>query len=202
MNRAMLSLMFVMLSVQSHAGQLMIDDVFEILSVDGQESEGSLLKHVDRVEISEGSHEITLRYKDLAVDPDLGYEAVVVSRPFSISVNAMAGAIYQIEPDKSALRNKHAYAANPVVTIRSPEGMREVLVNKDLSTNSTSKARYGESAAPQASSGKQNISSLPTESETGIQELQSEPGERLRHWWSKADRKTRQLFMGWVVGNK
>ncbi|MCU7806437.1 MAG: DUF2057 domain-containing protein [Candidatus Thiodiazotropha sp. (ex Semelilucina semeliformis)] len=202
MNRAMLSLLLVVLSVQGHAGQLMIDDVFEILSVDGQESEGSLLKHVDRVELSEGSHEITLRYKDLAVDPDLGYEAVVVSQPFSISVNTVAGATYQIEPDKSAVRNKHAYAANPVVTIRSPGGMREVLVNKDLSTKPASKGRYGESATPQTSSEKQKISSFSKENETDIQERQSDPGERLRHWWGKADRKTRQLFMGWIVGNE
>ncbi|MCU7851388.1 MAG: DUF2057 domain-containing protein [Candidatus Thiodiazotropha sp. (ex Monitilora ramsayi)] len=201
MNRAMLSLLLVILSAQGHAAQLMIDDVFEILSVDGQESEGSLLKHVDRVELSEGNHRIVLRYKDIAADPDLGYETVVVSQPFSVSVNTMTGAIYHIEPDKSALRNKHAYAANPVVVIRSPQGKREVLVRGNLSTKSTSKAGYEGSVSSQTLSVKQSISSFSTKNETGMQESQSEPGERLRHWWGKADRKTRQLFMGWVVGN-
>ncbi|MCG8016981.1 MAG: DUF2057 domain-containing protein [Candidatus Thiodiazotropha sp. 'RUGA'] len=165
------------------AARMTIPDSFEFLALDGQAVAGSLLSHQAQLELPEGEREITLRYKDVIIDPDLGYEAVINSRPFMISLNVKSGVHYRLVPEPAAFQDKQAFAKNPQVTISSelepsPKPVETAAVNTTPPKE------------PLAVSTKVQADKLPKDA-----------GERLRYWWLKADQDTRQSFMSWIVSH-
>ncbi|MCG7981299.1 MAG: DUF2057 domain-containing protein [Candidatus Thiodiazotropha lotti] len=163
------------------AARITIPDSFEFLALDGQAVSGSLLSHQAQLELPEGEHEITLRYKDVIIDPDLGYEAVINSSPFVINLNAKSDVHYRLTPEPAAFKDKQAFAKNPQVTIRS---------------ELESSPKSVEIVAVDTTSRKEP---LAVNTQVHTDKLPKDAGEQLRYWWLKADQDTRQSFMSWIV---
>ncbi|ODB96297.1 DUF2057 family protein [Candidatus Thiodiazotropha endoloripes] len=163
------------------AARITIPDSFEFLALDGQAVSGSLLSHQAQLELPEGEREITLRYKDVIIDPDLGYEAVINSRPFVISLNAKSGVHYRLVPEPAAFKNKQAFAKNPQVTICS-----------ELEPLPKPVEAAGVNAKPRKEP-------LALTKIVQADEFPEDAGKQLRYWWLKADQDTRQSFMSWIV---
>ena len=163
------------------AARITIPDSFEFLALDGQAVSGSLLSHQAQLELPEGKRQITLRYKDVIIDPDLGYEAVINSKPFVVSLDAKPGVHYRLAPEPAAFEDKQAYAKNPQVTISSELEPKPKLVETgDVKTSS-------------------RMEPVAVKTEAQADKLPKDAGERLRYWWLKADQDTRQSFMSWIV---
>ena len=201
MPKAVLLLISAFWALSLNAAQLTIPDVFEFLALDGKEIGSSFLSHRERLELTEGKHKIALRYKDVVIDPDLGYESVINSKPFIVTLQVKQGVSYRLEPEKSAFRDRHAFAKNPVVTLSSEAGKQPVAVK-------TGKPESRQEKWVRDTALKNNKPDQPPVLPETIASRQPEQpkvgkedvGERLRYWWSQADKETRQEFMGWVVG--
>ena len=205
LTRAVVLLMCCFWVLPAGAAQLRIADVFEFLALDGKEISRSFLSHRERLELTEGKHKIALRYKAVVIDPDLGYESVINSKPFIVTLQVEQGVLYRLEPEKNAFRDKHAFAKQPVVTLGSEAGKQPVVIN-------TEKPEVEQEEWVRDTALKNNQPDQPPVSAEKIaprqpEQPKAEPkdesedvGERLRYWWSRADKETRREFMGWVVG--
>ncbi|MCU7845599.1 MAG: DUF2057 domain-containing protein [Candidatus Thiodiazotropha sp. (ex Monitilora ramsayi)] len=193
-------LLLSMIALQVQAVQLHVADTLIVHMIDGTKVERPLLSHKGTFTLSAGDHFITLRYKDVIPDPDLGYESVISSKPFRISINMKQGESYYLEPEKKAFENKQAFAEKPVVVIRSQSG--ELIYAENLGHATTEHHRDIPSTKVVHQKGSVIVEKAPsTHVQTQSESQTAYPGERLRYWWMKADRETRKSFMGWAIEN-
>jgi uncharacterized protein YccT (UPF0319 family) len=175
------------ITISAHASRLTIPDSFEFLAIDGSKFETALFVHTDHIELNEGRHKITLRYRDTVMDLDQGYEVVIKSKPFTVSLTAEPGMDYRLEPKASGLVDKHAFANQPEVVIHDvPTGDDDTL---QPSQNKPVPAGLALVTTPESPKNK---------AATAIQ-TEREAAKQLRYWWSRADLDTRQSFMSWVI---
>ncbi|MEL0587499.1 MAG: DUF2057 family protein [Candidatus Thiodiazotropha sp. (ex. Lucinoma kazani)] len=193
MKKYILMLMLGLFIAPLYAAKLIIPAAFELLAVDGKEIEHSLLAHTNTVMLNGGAHKIALYYKDVVMDYDLGYEGIIKSKPFIVTLNSQPGVTYRLLPDEIAYQDKQAYAKKPVVNIQSDE--TKAIVESGIERSVQLPGKWaGETALTQKQ--------LTPISGQNHQHDVDESIEKLKYWWSQADKKTRQEFMGWVVGNQ
>ncbi|MCU7876909.1 MAG: DUF2057 domain-containing protein [Candidatus Thiodiazotropha sp. (ex Lucinoma borealis)] len=193
MKKYILLLLLGLFIAPLYAAKLIIPAAFEFLAVDGKEIEHSLLVHTNTVMLNGGAHKIALYYKDVVMDYDLGYEGVIKSKPFIVTLNSQPGVTYRLLPDETAYQDKQAYAKKPVVNIQSDE--TKAIVESGIERLVQLPGKWaGETALTQKQ--------LTPISGQNHQYDVDESIEKLKYWWSQADKKTRQEFMGWVVGNQ
>ncbi|MCU7838277.1 MAG: DUF2057 domain-containing protein [Candidatus Thiodiazotropha sp. (ex Lucinoma borealis)] len=196
MKKCILMLLLGLFVVPIHAAKLIIPDAFEFLAVDGKDIEHSLLAHTNTVMLNGGAHKIALYYKDVVMDYDLGYEGVVKSKPFIVTLIAQPGVTYRLQPDEIAYQDKQAYARSPVINIQSDK--TRVKVESGIERLVQQPSRWANETV---------LTKKPEERQsttmTGLshQHNLDESGEKLKYWWLQADKKTRQDFMSWVIGN-
>lgn len=200
--RSFISVFFLgIITLQAEAVQLHVADTLIVYMIDGKKVDRPLLSHKGTFSLSEGDHHVTLRYKDVIIDPDLGYESVISSKPFLISINMEEGENYYLEPEKKAFKNKQAFAEKPTVVIRSQDGELRYIENLAFAeAEAQSEMSSSTRVAHQTDSvlaDQETSTNVQTQNET----LSTHAGERLRYWWMKADRETRRSFMGWAIEN-
>ncbi|MES9832702.1 MAG: DUF2057 domain-containing protein [Candidatus Thiodiazotropha sp. DIVDIV] len=184
-------LLISLVSLPLQAAKFTIPDSFEFLALDGKAISSSLLSHQSELTLSEGKHEITLRYKDVVIDPDLGYESVINSRPFVISLQVNSGSDYQLEPEPVAFKDKQTFAKNPQVTVHSQGASQPLHVAADQGTR-PEVLIVKEPVAGKVSSKQVSEIKVPVKANVSV-------GEQLQYWWLKADKQTRDAFMSWVI---
>jgi uncharacterized protein YccT (UPF0319 family) len=175
------------ITISAHASRLTIPDSFEFLAIDGSKFERTLFVHTDHIELNEEKHKITLRYRDTVMDLDQGYEVVIKSKPFTITLTPEPGRDYRLEPKAGALVDKHAFASQPEVVIRD-------VSSGDVDTPQPSENR----PVPAGLAPDTTPKSPKNKAATAIQ-TEREAATQLRYWWSRADLVTRQSFMSWVI---
>ncbi|MCU7918761.1 MAG: DUF2057 domain-containing protein [Candidatus Thiodiazotropha sp. (ex Epidulcina cf. delphinae)] len=201
MKKTLLLLLMSLLASPVGAARLVIPDIFELLAVDGKQTERSFLAHIDTVELSEGVHKIALRYMDVVMDPDLGYETVVNSPPFIITLNTKAGETYKLEPAREAYRDREAFVRNPLVRIRNEADNQNLAIAIDKPEEQLGRWVRETSMTPKPAD-RQSMAGQAENAEKPELQAVSKAGEKLKYWWLRADKKTRQAFMSWIVGNQ
>ncbi|MCU7933866.1 MAG: DUF2057 domain-containing protein [Candidatus Thiodiazotropha sp. (ex Dulcina madagascariensis)] len=202
MNKTILLLLLSLLTAPLSAARLVMPDIFEILAVDGKQTERTFLTHADTIQLSEGMHKIALRYVDVVMDPDLGYEAVLNSQPFIITIKVEAGATYRLEAEKKAFEDKQAYAKHPVVAIRD-EADNGQWVTLEIDRPEKQSDKW----ARETVIASKPVDQLSTTTQMATAEAQQRKAtvsaaDKLKYWWSQADKRTRQEFINWIVGNQ
>ncbi|MES9861182.1 MAG: DUF2057 domain-containing protein [Candidatus Thiodiazotropha sp. LLP2] len=188
-------LIFSLISLPLQAAQLTIPDSFEFLALDGKAISSSLLSHQSDLTLTEGEHMITLRYMDVIIDPDLGYESVINSKPFVIELQVDSGGHYRLEPEPVAFQDKQAFAKDPQVMISSksePQSRKAAIIQSAASAEML----VVEPVIQQVET--KQVSEVAVTEYQGAEERVT-VGEQLQYWWLKADKQTRDAFMSWVI---
>ncbi|MET0071277.1 MAG: DUF2057 family protein [Candidatus Thiodiazotropha sp.] len=173
----------IAITAPAHASRLTLGDGFEFDAVDGEAVNGSPWSQTDSIELTPGRHEVSLYYRDMVFDPDLGYEQLVQSRPFTVTLIAQPGVNYRLVADDSGLVDRFAFARRPLIAIHTDGAGVEIASERSLRTTPAG----------------ENVDESVPGDETGTSRIPNTVADQLRHWWSKADLETRQAFMGWIV---
>ncbi len=205
--RTILTLTFFCAAFSADAAKFVIPETFDFLAMDGKEIEQGPLTHVSTLELTEGSHKIALRYSDAVMDLNLGYPDYITSHPFIVALAAEGHHIYRLAPDPEAIKQQRSFSDNPKITILREDGgpvSYEVSLPKNKESRLLRATKSNSNTLGDAvttTTGTAQTKAPLAESNTTIPATNS-AGSMLKYWWSQADKKTRQEFMNWVIGEQ
>lgn len=203
------------------AASLKVPMAFEYIAMDGEKISSSLIMHKSRLELSNGYHEIAIRYKDM-VDNDISdTKSEVKSTAFIISLKVDGDHNYSLKPaGGDRIKDPQQFAKTPKVEIvREDHGTVDYKVTlTDITQKSFSTRLYGRNTSRQsqptatsttsavatenigASTSTYNIEPAASSAAVVSPEAGTDDAEQmLRYWWQRSDEKTRKEFLSWAI---
>lgn len=206
------------------AASLNIPMAFEYLAVDGQQVKRSVVMHKSRLDLSQGQHEIALRYSDMVEANAMETPESVKSPAFIITLDAVENVDYFLTTaDGKPVRNAKEFARAPDVKIIRKDGgqvdytlTHTEITDKDFATHlygqeaqpakpavvaTTAPTAAMAAAAPTEPSQLQSAPVAAAAASAGVEagESNASPEQMLRLWWQRADEQTRRDFLAWAI---
>ena len=188
------------------AANLEIPMAFEYIAVDGKKISSSMFKHKNDLKLSQGHHEIAIRYKDMVENDVSDTKADVQSTAFIISLNIDGDYRYSLKPvGGDVIRDPQQFAKSPdVIIVRGDKGSVDYKVTlTDITEKSFAARLYGNNESEQLRPAAAAVAAIvPEASSTAVVGAGAGVGEaerNLHYWWQQADEKTRKEFLGWAI---
>ena len=134
------------------AANLEIPMAFEYIAVDGKKISSSMFKHKSDLQLSQGQHEIAIRYKDMVEIDVSDTEAEVNSTAFIVSLNIDGDYRYTLKPvGGDVIRDPQQFAKSPdVIIVRGDKGRVDYKVTlTDITEKSFAARLYGNNESKQ-----------------------------------------------------
>ncbi|MCL1077825.1 DUF2057 domain-containing protein [Parashewanella spongiae] len=204
-----------MSSFSSFAAQLSIPDSFEFLAADGTTIKSGLFSRTSSIPLTNGMHNIALRYNELIVDDFSDSHKFVKSAPFIISIFIDGDDLFQLKSDSDLISNDpERYAQKPKIVISRNDGETQYKITqiqvkesgflsqvvhgsthqnfRDFIAQKTRLSSPNESSIVHSTKASTSKHIVTTDSET----VQAK--KMLEYWWQQADKKTKEAFLEWA----
>lgn len=206
------------------AAELIIPAEFEFLAVDGKKIESSLLNRQSKLQLSNGHHNIAIRYNDIIEDDFDDSHEFVTSKPFIIHLLIDGDFIYRLNSDsKLSTEDPKRFAKHPKIVVSRKDNGKIVyrftqtqldessILNGFADSNSQQDiallaAKATQNNEPQDVTHLQHRKLASTNKKRNQVPKDSIPAniksaEMLQYWWQQADKKTRKAFLNWAIDN-
>ena len=193
------------LSFASHAATLNAPKPYQLLLVDGEKTNHSVLKAVHSAEVGAGKHQFVLEYvEDYSTRQNI---RVMEGDPVIINVNMDADADLTLQYPKPVnyqqakefLRDQASQVTVIDKRTNQPVAAEIFTIHRPAGLNLTGGIQDYLKETNRAFSGRTDAAVAAATAKFGDAPVDADALEMLKHWWEKADKDTQRAFQIWAI---